>query len=65
MAFPEFLVEHAQAEINRQLETFDGILGRLHARAEVRRGTRHAKHRGAVGAGGRAAGGRGVAKISD
>lgn len=40
MAFRAFLVEHGQAEINRQLETFDGILGRLHARAARKRGSR-------------------------
>ncbi|WP_354683063.1 LysR family transcriptional regulator [Cupriavidus necator] len=33
-AFRQFLIEHGQAEINRQLETFNDILRRLHARAQ-------------------------------
>ncbi|MBP0630415.1 LysR family transcriptional regulator [Cupriavidus sp. AcVe19-1a] len=37
MAFRAFLIEHGQAEITRQLETFDGILSRLHTRSSRRR----------------------------
>ncbi|MBP0618916.1 LysR family transcriptional regulator [Cupriavidus consociatus] len=37
MAFRAFLIEHGQAEITRQLETFDGILSRLHAKSSGRR----------------------------
>ncbi|MEM5433034.1 LysR family transcriptional regulator [Cupriavidus oxalaticus] len=40
MAFRAFLIEHGQAEITRQLETFDGILSRLHARSAGRRDRR-------------------------
>lgn len=40
MAFRAFLIEHGQAEITRQLETFDGILSRLHARSSGRRDRR-------------------------
>lgn len=43
-AFRAFLIEHGQAEITRQLETFDGILSRLHARlARQHRGQRVGK----------------------
>lgn len=41
-AFRAFLVEHGQAQIHRQLETFDGILKRLHAQARRRRAGRGA-----------------------
>jgi len=46
MAFRAFLIEHGQAEITRQLETFDGILSRLHARSSGRRDRRVPTSRG-------------------